>query len=101
MVGLVDISLMDADHKENFVELDWADAVVQSLVERDQCEGKLMEFVVAIRNYVVELVSLLRWFLVSHASKLIISVDDLLVLLQFQVQSHLPQCYLQSHLIFG
>lgn len=101
MIGLVDVSLVDADHKENFVELDWADAVVESLIERDQCEGKLMEFVVAIRNYIVELVPLLRWPLVSHAGKLIICVDDLLILLELQVQSHLPQCYLQSRLILG
>jgi len=59
MIGLVNISFMDADHKENLVEFDWADAVVQPLVKCDQREGKLMEFVVAIRNYVVELVSLL------------------------------------------
>lgn len=101
MIGLVDISFVNADHKKNFVELDWADAVVQSLIERDQCEGKLMEFVVTIRNNVIELVSLLRWPLVSHASKLIIRVDNLLVLLELQVQSHLSQCYLQSHLILG
>lgn len=48
MVGLVNISLVDADHEQDLVELDRADAVVQSLVEGDQCEGKFMQFVVAI-----------------------------------------------------
>ena len=101
MIRLVNISLVDANHEEDLVELDGVDAVVQSLVECDQCEGKLMQFIIAIGNYVVKLVSLFRWFLVPHAGKLIIRVDDLLVLLQLQVQPHLSQCDLQSHLILG
>ena len=59
MVGLVDVSLVDADHQEDLVEFDRADAVVESFVESDQGEGKLVQLVVAVRNYVVELISLL------------------------------------------